>query len=325
MNSKKEFQNQTKVLITRSILPEALDYLSDWIDYEIGAVDRNLSHPELLEKIKGKKGLLSLLVDDINKEVIDTAPELKIIANCAVGYNNIDVAYARKKGIMVTNTPGVLTDTTADLTWALLLAAARRIPEADKFVREKRFSGWELDLLLGQEITGKVLGIIGMGRIGKAVAARARGFGMQILYYDPIRLSRQEEKNTVYKEIPEILAAADFITLHTTLNADTYHMISYKEFQIMKKSAVLVNVSRGPVIDEKALAQALEQGDIWGAGLDVFEREPEVEAKLMALHNVVLLPHLGSASYSTRLKMALMAAENLIQALSGEKPPNLVE
>lgn len=317
-------QNKSKVLITRNILTEASDYLAAKVECEIGVIGRNLTRSELLEKIKNKQGLFSLLVDEIDQEVIDAAPKLKIIANCAVGYNNIDVAYAQKKGIMVTNTPGVLTETTADLTWALLLAAARRIPEADKFVRDKRFTGWELDLLLGQEINGKVLGIIGMGRIGKSVAARARGFGMQIIYYDPHRLSPEEEKDAVFMELPELLTAADFITLHTTLNAQTHHLISTRELQNMKKTAILINVSRGSVIDEIALAEALEQGIIWGAGLDVFEREPRVEEKLMALDNVVLLPHLGSASYTTRLKMAKMAAKNLIYALSGKKPPNLV-
>jgi len=315
-----------KALVTRRILPEAMDYLRKHLYFEVGAVDRNLKKKELLEKIKGKQGLLSLLVDDVDMEVMEAAPELKIIANCAVGYNNIDVDFARKKGIMVTNTPGVLTDTTADLTWALIMAVARRLPEADKFTRAKKYTGWELDLLLGKEITGKRLGIIGMGRIGKAVAARAAAFKMDVVYFDPQRLSpeEQEKYQARFSFLPEILARADIVTVHTTLSENTFHLISHKELKMMKKSAILVNVSRGPIVDEEALVVALEKGCIWGAGLDVYEREPEIEKKLLSLDNTVLLPHIGSASYETRLKMAMMSAKNLVQGLSGKAPDNLI-
>ncbi len=315
-----------KALVTRRLLPEAMDYLRKYLDFEIGAVGRNLKKKELLEKIKGKQGLLSLLVDDVDMEVMKAAPELKIIANCAVGYNNIDVDFAREKRIMVTNTPGVLTDTTADLTWALIMAVARRLPEADRFTRAKKYTGWELDLLLGKEITRKRLGIIGMGRIGKAVAARAAAFKMDVVYFDLKRLSPEEQgkHQARFSYLPELLADADIVTVHTTLTAKTFHLISHKELKLMKKSAILVNVSRGPIVDEEALVIALESGRIWGAGLDVYEREPEIEKKLLSLDNTVLLPHIGSASYETRLKMAMMAAKNLVQGLSGKAPDNLI-
>lgn len=315
-----------KVLITRKILPEALSYLDEHVDYEIGAEDRYLTKQEIIAKVEDKVGLLTLLVDEIDKEVLNSAPGLRIVANCAVGYNNIDIEFARERGVMVTNTPGVLTETTADLTWALILATARCLPAADTFVREKRFTGWELDLFLGQEVTGKRLGIIGMGRIGKAVALRAQGFRMETLYYDPQPLGKEEEKRlkAVYVPLPKLLSTSDIISLHTTLTEKTVHLISYNEFEQMKNTAIIVNVSRGPVIDEKALVTALETRQIWGAGLDVFEHEPQVEKKLLSLPNVVLLPHIGSASYETRLQMAMIAATNLVAGVTERTPPNLV-
>lgn len=315
-----------KVLITRKILPEALDYLKEHINYEIGALDRNLTKQELIEKIGDKEGLLSLLVDTIDKEVLDSAKSLKIIANCAVGYNNIDIEEARRRRILVTNTPGVLTETTTDLTWALILAVARRISEADRFTREKKFKGWELDLFLGKEISGKRLGIIGMGRIGKAVALRACAFDMQTVYSDPRRLSPEDEKkyNAAHLSLDELLSTADIITIHAALTPETFHLLSKQKISLIKKDGILINVARGSIVDERALAEALEKGQIWGAGLDVYEREPEIEEKLFSLNSVVLLPHIGSASYETRLKMAMMAARNLILGVRGEQPENLV-
>lgn len=315
-----------KILITHKIFPEALDYLKEHVDYEMGVSEKALTKEDIIRKIKDKKGLLPLLVDSIDREIIDSAPSLKIIANCAVGYDNIDVDYAKEKGILVTNTPGVLTDTTADLTWALILSVARKIPQSDKFTRAKKFKGWELDLFLGMEITGKRLGIIGMGRIGKTVAKRAQAFMMETVYSDPQRLSSEKEKKYQARFLPldELLSSADIITLHTSLTPKTYHLISEEKIQLMNKNAILINVSRGPVVDEKALAEALEKKIIWGAGLDVYEREPEIEEKLFYLDNIILLPHIGSASYETRLKMATMAAKNLVQGLKGEKPENLV-
>lgn len=315
-----------KVLVTRKILPEAEEYLKKHTEIEIGTEDRKITKEEIKEKIKDKVGLLSLLVDEIDKEVIDSAPLLKIIANCAVGYDNIDINHAKKKGILVTNTPGVLTETTADLTWALIFAVARKIPQAEKYTRAKKFKEWELDLFLGKEITGKRLGIVGMGRIGKAVALRAHAFRMEIYYTDPHRLSPEEEKIHKATCLPlnELLSTSDIITIHASFNPQTYHLISKEKIKLMKREAIFINAARGPIVDEKALAEALEDGQIWGAGLDVYEEEPEIYEKLFTLDNVVLLPHIGSATYETRLKMATMAARNLVQGLRGERPDNLV-
>lgn len=315
-----------KVLITRRIFQEALDYLKDHVDYEIGARDGELTKQALQEKVRDKKGILSLLVDTIDRDVIDAAPELKIIANCAVGYDNIDIHFAREKGILVTNTPGVLTETTADLTWALILSVARRIPQADTYTRAKMYKGWELDLYLGREVTGKCLGIIGMGRIGKAVALRAKAFRMKVVYHDPHKLSEEEQTKYQASFLPleELLRIADIVTLHTSLTPETEHLISADRLMLMKKEAILVNVARGPVVDERALAEALEKKNIWAAGLDVYEREPEIEERLLSLDNVVLLPHIGSATFETRIRMATMAAENLVQGLTGQTPNNLI-
>jgi glyoxylate reductase len=315
-----------KVLVTHRLLHEAIAYLKEHVDLEVGTQKAFLTKEELIEKVKDKEGILSLLTAPIDKDIMDATPMLKIIANCAVGYDNIDIEYARRKGIMVTNTPGVLTESTADLTWALILAVARKIPQADAFARAKKYLGWELDLFLGKEITGKCLGIIGMGRIGKAIAQRAMGFQMEIIYTDPNELPEEFSKkyNAFCVPLDELLRTADIVTVHTTLNPQTYHLISRGQLRLMKKDAILVNVSRGPVVDELALAEALEEGQIWAAGLDVYEREPEIEERLLSLDNVVLLPHIGSATYETRLKMAMMAAKNLIQGLSGQKPDNLV-
>ncbi|HZX10928.1 MAG TPA: D-glycerate dehydrogenase [Acidobacteriota bacterium] len=315
-----------KALITKKLLPEAMEYLEKHIHYEVAGTDQYPSKEEIISRIKDKQGLISLLVDKIDKEVIDAAPDLKIIANCAVGYNNIDVKYATTKGIYVTNTPGVLTDTTADLTWALILSTARRIPQADQFTKDKKYKNWELDLFLGKDLTGKQLGIIGMGRIGRAVALRAQPFKLKTVYTDPNRLTPDEEKKYKVRYLPleKLLKTSDIITIHTALTKDTHHLISRKNIHLMKKQAMLVNVSRGPVVEEKALAEALEKGDLWGAGLDVYENEPEIEEKLLSLDKVVLLPHIGSAGYETRLKMSMMAAKNLVHVLSGKKPLNPV-
>ncbi|MFH2040894.1 MAG: D-glycerate dehydrogenase, partial [Acidobacteriota bacterium] len=237
-----------------------------------------------------------------------------------------DIDAARERGILVTNTPGVLTDTTADLTWALIMAVARLIPQADRFTRERRFKGWALDLFLGREITGQILGIVGMGRIGKAVAERAKGFQMKVLYHDPHRLSPEVEKtlNASWRPLDDVVREADVLTLHTTLSPETKHLLNAKRLAKMKRTAIVINVSRGPIVDEKALADALTDGRIWGAGLDVYEREPVIEKGLLSLDNVILLPHMGSATEATRLKMSMMAAENLIAGLSGRTPPNLI-
>jgi len=315
-----------KVLVTRRLLPEVLAYLKEHASVEGGKAAKGLTGKELIHKIRDKEGLLCLLVDRIDRDVIDNAPRLKIIANCAVGFDNIQVDYARKRGILVTNTPGVLTETTADLTWALILATARKIPQSDRFTKKKRFKGWELDLFLGKEVSGKRLGIIGMGRIGQAVALRAQAFRMKVVYFDPRRLSPEEEKtsNTAFLPLDDLLASSDIVSIHASLNPGTFHLLSAEKLRLMKKGAILINVARGPIVDEEALAEALAKRELWGAGLDVYEKEPEVNAKLLRLDNVILLPHIGSGTYETRLRMAMMAARNLIQGLRGERPDNLV-
>jgi glyoxylate reductase len=279
-----------------------------------------------LKKVSDKEGLLPLLVDAIDREVIDRAPRLKIIANCAVGYNNIDIDYARQKGILVTNTPGVLTESTAELTIALILAVLRRIPQAERFTRDKKFKGWALDLWLGKDLAGAKLGIVGFGRIGRAVARRALAFHAEILYFDPQRTSPDIEMfyRATYLPLDDLLRTADIVTIHAGLTPQTRHLISRERLALMKTDAVLVNVARGPIVDENALADALAAGTLWGAGLDVYEREPEIEEKLFSLDNVILLPHIGSATYAARLKMAMTAARNLMQGLSGETPDNPV-
>lgn len=316
-----------KVFVTRKILEEGLNMLREKFDVEVSDYDGVIPRRMLLEKVKGVDAILSLLTDTIDAEVMDAAgPNLKIVANYAVGYNNIDVEEATKRGILVTNTPGVLTETTADLAWALMMAIARRIVEADRFVREGKFRGWEPMLLLGTDVYGATLGIVGFGRIGQAMARRALGFNMKVLYYDNARVPEQIEKElkATYVDLPTLLKESDFVSLHVPLTKETHHLIGEKELRMMKRGAYLINTARGPVVDEKALVKALKEGWIKGAALDVFENEPEVEPELLKLDNVVLAPHIASASYATRSRMSIMAAENIIKALNGEVPPNLV-
>ena len=315
-----------KIFITHKTFPETLEFLSSSVEYEASILERNLSKDEIISKVGDIEGLMTLLVDPIDKDVINAAPSLKVIANCAAGYNNIDVSYAKQKKILVTNTPGILTEATADLTWALILAVARRIPEADRFTREGRFDGWKLNLFLGKELSGKTLGIVGMGRIGKAVATRGKAFHMKILYHDPSRLNSEEEQemNAHCTSLDKLLEQSDIISLHTPLIPETYHLISREKIRLLKKDAILINAARGPVIDEEAMIEALENGRIWGAGFDVYEHEPIVHKKLLGMDNVILLPHIGSATTETRQKMALVTAKNLVQALQGEKPDNLI-
>jgi glyoxylate reductase len=281
----------------------------------------------LIERIRDKAGLICLLSDGIDREVIDAGRALKIIANYAVGYNNIDVDAAAQKNIYVTNTPGVLTDTTADFAFALLMSVARRIPEADAYVRNGRFIGWRPMLMLGTDVHGRTLGIIGFGRIGRALAQRAHGFGMTVLYHEPERLSATVEKqyNAQYRTRDDLLEESDFVSIHVPLSAATHHLIGEREFALMKSSAFLINTSRGPVIDERALVTALKNKDIAGCALDVFEQEPLVEQELKTMPNVVLAPHIGSASVETRTQMALMVADDVIAVLvRNQKPAHLV-
>ena len=318
--------SKPNVFVSRRVPQPGLDELEKNCQVEISPDDRVLSREELEQGVGNMDALLCLLTDSVDGDIMDAGKQLRIIANCAVGYNNIDVAEATKRGIMVTNTPGVLTDTTADLTWALLMAVARRIVEADKFTRAGKFVAWAPMLFLGGDVHNKTLGIIGLGRIGRAMARRAAGFGMRIMYTDLQRIEAQEEQELgaefVSKE--ELLKQADFVTLHVPLLAETKHCIGHEELKMMKKEAYLINVARGPVVDEKALVEALRSREIAGAGLDVYEDEPKLAEGLADLDNVVIVPHIGSASIETRGKMALMAAGNIVSALSGQKPANLV-
>lgn len=317
---------KSKVFITRRIPDAGLDIVRERCEMSLNDEERALTTLEIIEGIKGKDGLLCLLTDAISADIMDASPNLKVISNYAVGYNNIDVEGATKRGIMVTNTPGVLTETTADLTWALLMDAARRIAEGDRFTRAGKFKGWEPMLLLGQDVYGATLGIVGFGRIGQAVARRAIGFNMKVLYHQRNRASAEIEKqlNATHVSFEELLKASDFISLHCPLTSETNHLIGEKQFNMMKENAILINTARGPVVDETALVSALKDKRIAGAGLDVYEKEPELAPGLVELDNVVIPPHLGSASLQTRSKMAQMAAENLVAALSGKVPQNLV-
>ncbi len=292
--------------------------------YEIKMNDKNkqLSKKEIMKNASDSLAILSMLTDKIDREVIDGCPNLKVISNCAAGYDNIDIDYARKKNIAVTNVPGVLTEATADLAFGLLLATCRRIVEADKFTREGHFVGWRYDLLQGMELQGKTLGIVGMGRIGRAVAKRALAFGMNVLYHNRKPLSKEMENELIarYVNLEKLLKESDIISLHVPLTEETHHLLNKKRLKMIKKTAYLINTARGPVIDEDALIKILENNEIAGAGLDVYENEPDVPERLKHLQNVVLLPHIGSATKETRENMLLKAAQNIKSVLNRQKP-----
>lgn len=316
-----------KVLLTRLLPQPGINLLKKYFELKINPEDNIMSKEKIIEKIKDKHGLICLLTDKIDAEIMDAGRKLKTIANYAVGFNNIDIDEATKRNIPVTNTPGVLTETTADLVFALILSTARRIVEADRFLRGGKFKGWAPTLLLGNDVYNKTLGIIGFGKIGRAVAQRAKGFHMKIIYYEPVRLSHDIEKkySAEYKSFDDLLKESDFITIHTPLAESTHHLISEKEFSLMKKTAYLINAARGPIVDEKALVEALKKRKIAGCALDVFEREPDVEKELITIPNTILVPHIGSASIETRTKMALIVAENVIAVLVNKtRPPNIV-
>ncbi len=314
-----------KIFVTRKIPRPGLDALRKEFTLEVNPVDRVLSKEEIIEGVKGKDGLLCLLTDPIDKDVINAEPNLKMIASYAVGYDNIDIAAATTRGIPVSNTPGVLTETTAELAWALLFSVARRIVEGDTFTREGSFKGWAPMLMLGQDVSQKTLGVIGTGRIGTAFALKSEGFHMNVLYTDDQK-NEQLEQQLGAKKVPllELLKESDFISLHVPLTKKTHHLIDEKELHLIKKTAILINTARGPIINEKALVKALTEQWIFGAGLDVYENEPELSEELKRLKNVVLQPHIGSGTIETRTKMALMAAENMIIGLKGGIPPNCV-
>jgi D-3-phosphoglycerate dehydrogenase len=314
------------VLVTREIPDEGVKMLKAVCrSVTVHGGNRPMPRQKLLAGIKGKDGLVSCLNDKVDAALMDASRVLKVISNFAVGIDNIDVAAASERGIAVTNTPGVLTDATAELAWALLFAVCRRIAEGDRFTKSGEFHGWAPLSFLGFDIHGKTLGVIGAGRIGSAFALKSRGFDMKVLYYDSVTNETLEEKLRAKKvKLNTLLKDSDFVSVHVPLTEATHHLLSSEQFDIMKPAAILINTSRGPVVDEKALVRALKSKLIAGAGLDVYEREPEIEPELLKLTNTVLCPHVGSATVETRTKMSVMACTNLIDVLSGKKPPNPV-
>lgn len=314
------------ILISRSLPEEAVVSARSHAHVDINETDAPLERTELIRRLQGRQGLICLITDAIDAEILAACPELKAVSNVAVGFNNIDVAAATRRGVVVTNTPDVLTETTADFAWTLLMATARRLVEADRYVREGRFKQWEFMVLLGGDIHGKTLGILGFGRIGRAMARRAQGFGMRVLYQDAVAAdaATERELRATRTDTATLLRESDFVTLHTPLLPETRHLINAQSLRTMKKTAYLINASRGPIVDEAALAQALKEGWIAGAGLDVFEEEPKVHPGLMGLPNVVLAPHIASASSDTRLQMANLAVDNCLAVLEGRTPPTPV-
>jgi glyoxylate reductase len=307
------------VLISNVLPEEARKLIPPDVTVDYNDSDQPMPRAEFLERLQGKAGLICHIISAVNDEVLAT-PGLKVVSNVAVGYNNVDVAAAKKRGVVVTNTPDVLTETTADFAFTLLMAAARRVVEADRYVRAGRWKTWRWDLLWGADIHGKTLGVVGFGRIGRAVARRGLGFGMRVLYYDTVRAeaAAERELNATAVDIDTLLRESDFVTLHTLLSADTRHLINERTLRLMKKTAILVNAARGPVVDEAALVRALSEKWIAGAGLDVFEDEPKVHPGLLPLDNVTLAPHIASASGETRVAMATLAVRNCLAVLEGK-------
>jgi glyoxylate reductase len=311
-----------KILISNVLPSDARQIIPGDIEVEYNETDRPLPKADLIRRLRDKDGLICHIISTVDDDVLAAAPGLKVVSNVAVGYNNIDVAAARRRGVVVTNTPDVLTETTADFAWALLMAAARRIVEADHYARSGQWTTWKWDLLWGADIHGKTLGVVGFGRIGRAVARRAGGFGMRVLYCDTIRAdaAAEQQLNATPTDLDTLLRESDFVSLHALLSPETRHLINERTLRLMKKTAILVNAARGPVVDEAALANALAEGWIAGAGLDVFEEEPTIHPGLLRLRNVTLAPHIASASHETRVGMARLAVRNCLAVLEG-KPP----
>ncbi|HLJ58512.1 MAG TPA: D-glycerate dehydrogenase [bacterium] len=316
-----------RIYITRPLPGPAMKLLEGKVEYRMWErEDQPVPRETLLSELADVDGVICLLTEKMDAEAIERARRCRVIAQVAVGYDNIDVGAATKRGILVTNTPEVLTETTADMAWALLMAAARRVVEGDKFTRSGRWKTWEIMGLTGQDVHGATLGIIGLGRIGSAVARRSRGFNMTLLYHDPRRNEGLErELGATYLPFDDVLRRSDFVVLTTSLTPQTRHLIGERELGLMKPTAVIVNISRGPIIDQQALYRALVDKTIWAAGLDVLESEPpSANEPLLRLDNIVLPPHLGSASIATRIKMAVLAAENCLAGVTGKRPPSLV-
>ncbi len=314
------------ILITKRVFPETIALLEPHAELDYVANDDGLTTDELVESARGKQVILSQITDRLSREVLAKLTDVKLIAQIAVGYDNIDVPAATEAGILVSNTPGVLTDTTADLAFALLLAAARRIAEGHQYIHAGKWTRWTIDLMMGHDIHHRTLGVWGMGRIGQAVARRGLGFSMRVLYHNRTRLAPEIERelNAEYVTQDRLLAESDFISVHVPLSEKTRHLIGERELRMMKKDAILVNTARGPIVDEPMLARALREKWIAAAGIDVFEHEPTVHPDLLACENAVLAPHVGSASVATRTRMTVMAAENAIAMIAGKRPPNLV-
>src|SRR6478609_8549559 len=317
--------SRPRVLLMHPILDPGPAILAEAAEVITYPADRPLDEASIRQAAEGCVGIVSQLMDPIRETVLST-PGLKIVSNVAVGFDNIDVPAATAHKVMVTNTPGVLDDATADFAFTLLMATARRIVEADSFTRQGRFKGWSIDMMLGADVFGATLGLIGVGRIGRGVAHRAKGFNMRVLYYDPQPLppDAEQQLGAARVDLGRLLAESDFISVHVPLMKETLHMLSTPQFALMKKTAILINTSRGPVIDEAALVEALNAKKLAGAGLDVYEREPAVHPGLLAMPNVVLAPHIASATTRTRSEMSAMAARNMATAVRGGRPPNIL-
>lgn len=316
-----------KILVTQKVPEKAIDILREVGEVEVNPDEEHVfTRQELLDAVKRNDYIFCLLTNTIDAEVMDANPNVKIFANYAVGYNNIDVAEATKRKIVVSNTPGVLTDTTADFAWTLLMAVARRVVEGDSYMRAGRYKAWGPLLLLGTDVHGKTLGIVGFGRIGQAMAKRASGFDMRVVYYDVHRQppEREKELKAEYMSFEDVLRTSDFVTTHVDLNQQTRHLFDDRAFGLMKQGSYFINAARGPVHDEKALVRALQSGHLGGAGLDVFEEEPKCEPELLTMSNVVLAPHIASATVETRTKMATLAASNIVALIKGARPPTAV-
>jgi len=316
--------SRPKLLVTHLLFPEAREILESLGDIDYWREPDAIPRDEFLKRIAGKDGLVCLLTEKVNEETLAAAPQLRIAATVSVGYDNIDVPACTRHYVVATNTPGVLDDTTADFAFTLMLAVARRLVEADKWLRSGNWSGWQFDQFISTDVWGKTLGIIGFGRIGRDVARRAQGFRMRVIYYNRNRVAPELERelNAEYVPLDRLFAESDFVSLHVPLTPETRHLINADTLKKMKRTAFLINTSRGPVVDEAALAAALKAGTIAGAALDVYEREPLVNPDLIPLQNVVLAPHLGSSSLETRTKMAVLAAKNVAAFFAGRQPPN---
>ncbi|HKV48604.1 MAG TPA: D-glycerate dehydrogenase [Candidatus Acidoferrales bacterium] len=316
--------SKLKVVVTKPLFPSACAVLDQYVDAEYWTEPERISRDELLRRVSQKDGLICLPTERIDSELLDAGPKLRMIATASVGYDHVDVAACTKRGIVVSNTPGVLTDTTADLAWGLLMAVARRVVEGDSWTRSGTWNGFAFDTFLGGDVWGKTLGIVGFGRIGREMARRSLGFKMRVLYFSQNRAPEriEQELHAEFAPLEILLHEADFVSLHVPLLPSTRHLISADSFAKMKPTAYLINTARGPVVDEGALVQALETAKIAGAALDVYEHEPKVHPGLLLRKNVVLAPHIGSATIETRTRMAQTAVENIVAFFSGRKPPN---